>query len=323
MPTTATAASQYPGGGLFDYADVRTGSTQPYAPRYRKVKGATYGPGELDPTGFLGGDLDVGGRIFGEFFGDSQESTLKPWQKLANREWAQGNAVLSAYERLYSPTLALAQRSATDYGDLWRRGSNEQLAHDVLSATTRRGADVADYAKLGPEYIAAQRSSNPLLAKLYDAAQADLDLGYDLDPETLRMIEESVRSAQAARGMGRGPSDVFDEAVTKAAFGDQYRRGLRTERMDRAGRAAGMFGDVFQATTGRPAASPAPVGAEIQAPDYPGFNEGLFSYGVNREIQGRNLKSAQGAARMGMWGQIIGGALGAAGSVGGAYMGGG
>jgi hypothetical protein len=257
--------------------------------------------------------------ILGGLFGGDEDKPKKPyWQRLANREWAQGNAVLSAFNRLYEPTLALAQRSAADYGRLWRAQSNEQLAHELTSATAKRSGDLADYSRLGPEYIRMMRESNPLLGQIYDSAQSDLRLGTDLDPETAHQIQESVRKAQAARGFGLGPSDVFQEAVTTAGFGDQYRRGLKQERLGNAYNAAGLFGDVFQATTGRPSQSPAPVGSNIEGPRIGTQWDDLLSYGIGRETQGRNLRAANSAANKAMIGQIVGGLLGAAGGAAGA-----
>ncbi len=256
----------------------------------------------------------IGGALFGGLFGGSKKSRAPYYKRLANREWAQGNAVLSAFTSLYEPTLALARRSAADYGDLWRRASNEQLSHELKSITAKRTGDLADYAKLGPEYIRMMRESNPILGDLYDSAQNEWKLGTQFDPGMESELENQIRQGQAARGMGLGPADVYQEALQKSEFGQRLKQGRRANAMD----AAGLFGDVFQATTGRPAQSPAPQGTGIEAPKVGTNWDDLLSYGVNREIQGRNLSAAKDNANKQMWGQIIGGLLGAAGGAAGA-----
>lgn len=79
-----------------------------------------------------------------------------------------------------------------------------------------------------PQYSAAIQSADPERARLYNAltAQANQDLasGGRLDPATLREVQQGVRSAQAARGMGFGPADVYTEAMQIGSAAEARRR---------------------------------------------------------------------------------------------------
>lgn len=229
------------------------------------------------------------------------------WQRLANKEWAQGNAALSAYAQLYEPTLNLAKRQAADYGDLYRRAANDQLAFELRSATTKRQGDLQDFQNLGGDYVSTMRSTNPLLAQYYDTAQSNLALGSQLSPEQEAELASYVRQGQAARGMGRGPTDIYQEALQKTSFGEN----LRQQRMQEARGAVGMYGDIFQATTGRPTMSPAPAGANVQAPDASIGLQDYLSMGVNFDQQRVNANAASKAQQA----QLIGAGIGAIGNI--------
>lgn len=291
----------YPGGGLSAY----TSSAPPYA-----NLGYSRSPNELNSIGKKLDPIGIG-RMFGlnKLFGDKKTPKTPRWQRLANEEWAQGNAALSAYSQLYEPTLNLARRSAADYGDLYRRAANDQLAFEIRSSTTKRDADLQDFQRLGGDYVAAARGSNPLLGDIYDSARSEFALGGQLSPEMEAELEQYVRKGQAGRGMGLGPADVYQEALGKTTFGEQLRR----RRLEDAYGAAGLYGDIFQATTGRPVRSPSPAGANIQAPQQGTAMDDFFSYGVNKDMQRININAAEKASDKAMTGQIIGGLLSSAG----------
>lgn len=296
------SSSAYPGGSLSDL----TAFTSP-GPAY--VDKPTYSK-KNPPPGF---DLlkdpfnKTIASVFG--FGSEKKSSLPRWQQLANKEWAQGNAALSAYSRLYEPTLNMARRQAADYGDLYRRAANDQLAFELRSATTKRQGDLQDFQNLGGDYVSTMRSTNPLLAQYYDTAQSNLALGSQLSPEQEAELASYVRQGQAARGMGRGPTDIYQEALQKTSFGEN----LRQQRMQEARGAVGMYGDIFQATTGRPTMSPAPAGANVQAPDASIGLQDYLSLGVNYQQQDANAAAAKKAQQA----QLIGAGIGAIGNLGG------
>ena len=76
-------------------------------------------------------------------------------------------------------------------------------------------------------------------------------------PSQRRESEQAVRSAQASRGLGFGPTDAFQEAMY---LGDRQRN-LFNERIAGASQAVGMnqafYGDPFAAILGRPSGSSA------------------------------------------------------------------
>lgn len=300
-----SAAASFPGGGLFDIPGAggggRGGFNDPISGKLKKIPG---------PLGDLFGDV---GGMLGGLFGGKKKPRTPYWQRLAKREIAQGNAALAAYNALYEPTLALAQRSATDYGDLYRRAANEALAHNILSSRETRKADLQDYLDLGPQLLTARREADPLFSQAYDLAGQDLsEVNAALPQNVRRDISQSVLQSLNERGMSLGGAGAFEEALALTMGGEEFRNNRRDRAFREATSLLSLYGDPFQSLTGR-VASPAPQGKDVMSPDYEGFNENLFSYGVNREIQSRDLDAARGASRNALIGSIIQGVLGAAG----------
>ncbi len=316
------SSAAYPGGSLYDY----TSAGAPYpnlsgvaTSRPKSADNsmrALYSPlNDLTARAFgeqpkaVQAVIDPLGSLIGGLFGGKDKPKAPYWQRLANKEWAQGNAALSAYAQLYEPTLNLARRQAADYGDLYRRAANDQLAFELRSATTKHTGDLADFEALGGDYVRQLRETNPLLAQYYDAAQSNLALGSSLSPQQQAEMESYVRKGQAGRGMGLGPTDVYSEALAKTSFGEN----LRQQRMTEARNALPLYGDIFQATTGRPTMSPSPVGANIQAPNASIGLQDYLSLGVNYQQQDANAAAAKKAQQM----QLIGAGIGAIGNLGG------
>lgn len=119
------------------------------------------------------------------------------------------------------------------------------------TATSNRTADINDVATLGPKMREALRASSPeiatLLDKLYGSATSDLELGASLNPSESRNISNAVRSGQAARGMGLGPNDNFNEALTSLNYG----RGLQEQRRGNASQAVGLLESFYGDPQGR------------------------------------------------------------------------
>ena len=316
------AASDYPGGGLSSY----TGTSQPYAGVHsggsggggydsREAIGAILsggGSGGMGPwaraAGFLGtgGVSEIVGGAVRKFFGKEKEKPKAPyWQRLANREWAQGNAALAAQAALYEPTLALTRRAASDYGDLYRKASNEALAFDINANRLQREADISDYMRLGPELLSARRTADPLFGQAYDLASQDLrDVNAPLPPDVERDLYEAVRQSQVQRGMGLGGSDAFNAALARTMKGEQFRSARRQQAFGEARSLLDIYGDPFQSLTGRTARS-GPQGSTIQAPQVGTTGDDFLSYGINREIQSRDLAAARRAGNMQLLGSII------------------
>jgi hypothetical protein len=115
----------------------------------------------------------------------------------------------------------------------------------ALDAAHARESDIADVNDLGPQLREALRVSSPdraaLLDKLYAGAMSDLDLGAGLNASQSRNVEQGIRAAQAARGMGMGGRDAFDEALGSLDYG----RGLEQERRGYAGGVLGALGSFY------------------------------------------------------------------------------
>jgi hypothetical protein len=214
-------------------------------------------------------------------------------------------------------------------------------------AEKARAGELAAFRRYAGEYVGAVEEADPEQARLLrglmeqaggtlgsanrflQSAEEELGYGSQLSPRMLRDVQQNVRAGQSARGLGYGPSDVFDEALQTTIEGEnllQRRQGRYLGALSGVGgaqqgvaQAIGarqrVVGDPFLAITGRQSQ---PQGSNIMAPDanIPGGD--LFSYGINREIQDRNLDAARDAARMQLIGSIIQGVLGAAGGAAGA-----
>lgn len=93
---------------------------------------------------------------------------------------------------------------------------------------------------LAPQASATVNSINPGQTKLLDSltktATDQLDQGANLDPDLQRLFQQSSRGADAARGLGFGPSDAFRESLGMTSFGND----LRTQREGFAGTVAGI-----------------------------------------------------------------------------------
>ena len=177
------------------------------------------------------------------------------------------------------------------------------------------GSARSAYDQLNPEGAALLRRRNEI-------AQQELDAGYGLTASQQRQAQQAVRAAQAARGLGMGPTDAFTEALY---LGDRGRQQFG-ERLNLADRTIGMnqsfYGDPFQQILGRPSGAN-PQGYLSQAQGYasgPVFNphayDALYDFNANAQ-NAANIAGANASAG------IMGAGLGALGSIGGGLLGGG
>ena len=124
------------------------------------------------------------------------------------------------------------------------------------SQSAQRAADIGDLQKYGQQTVDALRAADPrqqaLLDRLNQQATEGLDAGSGLDPAMLRQTQQSIRSGQAARGMGYGNADVSAEALYSGQAGQalkQQRQGFATQV---AGINASTSADPMLALFGRP-----------------------------------------------------------------------
>lgn len=129
-------------------------------------------------------------------------------------------------------------------------------ATDSQASSAQRASDIADLRQLGPEMRAAIQASNPeafsLMTELEKQAQSELAAGSTLTPSMRAELEHYIRGGQSARGLGAGPSDLFEEAFTLGSAGQQLkdrRRAFAGSVVDMSQR---LYGDPLLAITGRP-----------------------------------------------------------------------
>lgn len=257
---------------------------------------------------------------------------------ISGDQLAHALATLRTQNRIYPDVMDLTRRAVTDYGDLYRQAT-ERSRQDDLSA----------FQRYGPQYLQSLEEADPMMAELRRLAggratagaasadrflaDAETELGYGstLSPRQRRDVQQGVRSGQTSRGMGFGPNDVFEEALAGVLEGENLRQNRQQSYLGALGASMGaqgsllntlntnqrVVGDPYLAITGRPAQ---PQGANVMAPNYGGFQEDFFGYGINKETQDRDYEAARKASRDALIGSIIQGVLGAGGKIGAAAI---
>ncbi len=194
-----------------------------------------------------------------------------------------------------------------------------------LALTTQREGDIADVQRLAGASRTAYDQLNPegaaMLKRINALRMEELEDPYGLSATQRRGAEQNVRGAMAARGMGYGPTDAFTEAMY---LGDRQ-RGLYNERLAGAGQTIGLnqsfYGDPFQQILGRPSGSSAQglfqqaqgVGPQQVFDPYSSYYGNAYNFNANAQ-NAANISAANSSAA------IKGAALGAVGSLGGAFM---
>jgi hypothetical protein len=139
------------------------------------------------------------------------------------------------YSPLYTQ-LGLKNLSSFLNGDGQTPGFLEMYGNLLPRIT---GMNLDNAMTFAPKMRAAEDAANPMASSLLTniASTANKELGYgtNLTPEQKVQLDQSVRGGQAARGLGNGPADVFDESMAETGFGQQ----LLDQRLNRAGAAAG------------------------------------------------------------------------------------
>jgi len=96
--------------------------------------------------------------------------------------------------------------------------------------------NVKNISTYGAPAVAAYRGADPEQAALSSAMTRDATVGIDagsrLDPAQLRLSNQYTRAGQAARGLGFGPADAYQETGDATRMGVQ----LQNDRRDYAGR---------------------------------------------------------------------------------------
>lgn len=191
--------------------------------------------------------------------------------------------------------------------------------------TTQRAGDIADVQNLAGSSRSAYDALNPegaaLLKRINALRQDELADPFAMTASQRREAEQNVRGAQAARGMGYGPTDAFTESLY---LGDRQ-RGLYNERMQNAAQTIGLnqafYGDPFQQILGRPGTTNAQglyqqasgIGPKQVFDPYSGYFGEVYASNANAQnaarIAGTNANAGIMGSIFGAAGALGGGAL--------------
>lgn len=182
-------------------------------------------------------------KVVDPFGWGSSDAVGTPNASKVGRDYA---GLLSAWQQGMPQVLSTATQYSPQFTDLalannnrWWQGSDgtpgaAQLFSDTIvplmndANSQTRASNLADLTALGPEAAAAMMNADPsnraLLDLLTSQATSELGLGSSLDPSQMRLVEQSVRSGQAARGMGYGPADAYGETLGVSAFGNALKQ---------------------------------------------------------------------------------------------------
>jgi hypothetical protein len=246
--------------------------------------------------------------------------TLKAQIKLAPELYASE----SKYQPLYA-NLNLNNLDTLLNGNGTSQGLIDQYTKNLMPAeaaaqsqaqSAQRGADIADVARLGPQAQAAMAAANPGAAGLVNSmttqAQSGLDAGTQLTADQMTQLNNSVNSAQAARGMNYGPAAAYGQVLANSQAGQQ----MQMQRQQQATNAVNLnqqfYGDPFAAILGRPSGASAGsqsllnTGQSMQ----PGrqFNpESQYAQGMYSQYNQEVANSNQANSPLAMFGQVMGG----------------
>ncbi len=264
------------------------------------------------------------GDLLGAFLGDPANLTGAfghddgPQEPAARKLYEEGKATLDANAALYPQRYALDKQTALDYS---------QLTSDALATLFKgqREADVSQFEQLGPRTVQALLNADPqqrdLRNSLNQQVYGDLQAGSGLTSAERHDTQQNVRTAQAARGLGYGPSDVYEEAFTLGQAGQARKAARQSNAARLIGINQATAGDPFMAVIGRPAISQglnANVNATATNDPFTAYSSDLNNTNFNAAwanvINKRNLDQAREAAYLQLAGSIIGAGGSAAGA---------
>ena len=121
-------------------------------------------------------------------------------------------------------------------------GSNDpylkMLRGGPSSAIRRDGLPMRENGRLMDDNGGAMGGYDSIVQEMRDQAQSELALGSRLDAATSREVQQNIRAAQAARGMGMGGGDMYQEAMGLGSAGEA----LKQKRREFAGGVVSMSG---------------------------------------------------------------------------------
>jgi hypothetical protein len=248
--------------------------------------------------------------------------TLRTQLELAPERYAAEAQFAPRYQALQ---LDLLRQATPELLALYRDQIAPTMGEVEAAARSRsRAGDIADIARLGPQAREAMRGAAPEQTQIADIlaqnATSNLLAGSRLTPEQQRMAQQQARVASSARGMAQGPNAALQEALRSQMIGAGLQQQRQQQAMGALQAGQGVYGDVFQQVLGRP--SQAFAGSQGFVGQASGFNPGqLFNpesaYASNIYAGNQQAIGAARAAGASATSGLIGGGLGALGSIGG------
>jgi len=248
--------------------------------------------------------------------------TLRTQLELAPQKYAAEAQFAPKYQALQ---LDLVRQATPELLQLYKEQIAPTMGEVEAAARSRsRAGDITDIARLGPQAREAIRGAAPEQAQIADIlarnATSGLLAGGRLTPDQQRMAEQQARAGLAARGMAGGPNAQFQEALRSQLMSAGLQQQRQQQAMGALQAGQGVYGDVFQQVLGRP--SQAFAGSQGFLGQAQGFNPGqLFNpesaYAANIYAGNQQAIGAANAAGASATSGLIGGGLGALGSIGG------
>ncbi len=209
--------------------------------------------------------------------------------------------------------------------DIMARYGPEMARINQAALTAQRQGDIADVQNLAGSSRTAYDQLNPegaaMLQRINALRMEELQNPYAMSAGQTREAQQAVRSAQASRGMGYGPTDAFSEAMY---LGDRS-QGLYNQRLAGAGQTIGLnqsfYGDPFQQILGRPGTTNAQglyqqaagVGPQQVFDPYSGYYGEAYASNANAQNAARIAGTNANAG-------VMGSIFGAVGNLGGAAI---
>jgi hypothetical protein len=188
-----------------------------------------------------------------------------PGQGLASPDYSYDDT-----KNQYNQLLGLYNKGLASYGGRLAAGRNT-----MFDATLNGRNGAPGVTRL---YLDAIRDADPeaagLLDRLTRTADQELALDNRLDENQNNLIEQSVREGSAARGLGYGPNDVYQEMLQKLGYGDQLRDKRRANAMNLTGYRQGMASRPVDMVT---------QSTFSQSPEQNMFGSLMNVYGQNQE----------------------------------------
>lgn len=207
--------------------------------------------------------------------------------------------LLKLYEDEVFPALTRAEGASRDARIAGELGAVQQYAPQMTQALREASGNA------------------PLVDEMNRQALEGLKAGTSLDPDIQRTVSQSVRAAQASRGLGFGQSDAIAEAFASGERG----LALRDNRRAFAGQMTGINqmtgGDPLMAILGRPSQTIGMAqgfGAQGQSLNPGSMFNPESNYAADVFNTNYNAKAAANIATGNAKAAITGAAIGAAGS---------